>query len=110
VPAQIAAVADVAPRDAGAASGVVSTFYQVGGALGLAVVSTFANSRTTAALTGGASRQAALVDGFHRGLAVAAGLAAAGVLAALASPRPSALPDRATAVEAAEVAEGFIAV
>ncbi|MBL7495590.1 MFS transporter [Frankia sp. CNm7] len=101
VPAQIAAVVDVEPRDAGAASGVVTTFYQIGGALGLAVVSTLANSRTGAALAGGASEQTALVDGFHRGLAVATGLAAAGVLAALASPRVAAAKARATEAAAA---------
>ncbi|OHV31303.1 MULTISPECIES: MFS transporter [Pseudofrankia] len=102
VPAQIAAVVDIEPRDAGAASGVVTTFYQIGGALGLAVVSTLANSRTAAALTGGAPGQAALVDGFHRGLAAAAVLAAAGVITALGSPRLAPAPDRA--VEAAAVA------
>ena len=47
VPAQIAAVAEVREHDAGAASGVVTACYQVGGALGLAVITTIADSRVT---------------------------------------------------------------
>jgi EmrB/QacA subfamily drug resistance transporter len=87
VPAQIAAVVDVEHHEAGAASGVVTAFYQVGGAIGLAVATTLSLSRTTSALASGASQQQALVDGFHRGLIVAAVFAAINVLVTLVSPK-----------------------
>lgn len=77
VPAQITALSEVASEDAGAASGVINTGYQVGGALGLAVISTLATSATTAALTDGLSPQMALADGFQRGLLLTAVLGAA---------------------------------
>jgi hypothetical protein len=40
-------------RHAGSASGVISAAYQVGGAIGLAVVTTLATSKTTTALAHG---------------------------------------------------------
>jgi EmrB/QacA subfamily drug resistance transporter len=86
VPAQIAAVADFTVRDAGGASGVVTAGYQVGGALGLALINTLANSRVTGALGAGASQSEALVDGFHRGLLIAAAFAAVNVVIAVMTP------------------------
>src|SRR5690348_2072001 len=71
---QIAAVADVPAEDVGAASGIITTAFQVGGALGLAIVSTAATSRATAALAGGATQAHALTAGYHRGLLVAAAI------------------------------------
>jgi EmrB/QacA subfamily drug resistance transporter len=102
VPAQIAAVADVSNHEAGAASGVVSAFYQVGGALGLAVVTTLSLARATHALAQGAGQQQALVEGFHRGLLVAAAFTVVNVVVSLASPRLSPARERiAEAVVAA---------
>src|SRR3954453_15842259 len=69
---QIAAVAEVPHEDAGAASGIVSTAFQVGGAIGLALVSTGATSRVGDAVGAGASQPQALDDGFERGMLVAA--------------------------------------
>jgi EmrB/QacA subfamily drug resistance transporter len=89
VPAQIAAVADVKHHEAGAASGVVTAFYQVGGALGLAVVTTLSLSDTTSALASGASQQQALLDGFHRGLLVAGLFTVVTIGMSLVSPRIS---------------------
>jgi EmrB/QacA subfamily drug resistance transporter len=102
VPNQISAVASVPHALAGAASGAVTAAFQVGGALGLAVVTTLANARVTDALAAGASQADALAAGFQRGLVVAAVLSAANlVLALVAAPRM--LPD-AEAVVAAEAA------
>jgi hypothetical protein len=77
-----AGVAGVAKADSGVASALVNTFQQVGGAVGLGVLSTIAATRTTDVLH--AQPQAglpyALVEGFHRAFLVGGGLAAAGAL------------------------------
>ncbi|MFC6017599.1 DHA2 family efflux MFS transporter permease subunit [Plantactinospora solaniradicis] len=102
VPAQIVAVADVANHEAGAASGVVNAFFQVGGALGLGIVTTLSTTRVGDALAEGAGQQQALVEGFHRGLLVAAAFAVANVLLTLASPQLR--PDAEQVAEVAAVA------
>ena len=100
VPNQVVAVADVRHEDAGAAGGVVSAAFQIGGALGLAVISTLTNSHVTHLATTGSSPAEALTGGFHLGLAIAAGLAAANaILAAVASPQLR--PTEAELLEAA---------
>jgi predicted MFS family arabinose efflux permease len=98
VPNQIAAVVDVHNDDAGAASGIVSAVYQIGGALGLAIITTLSTTRAMDALAGGASQAAALTAGYHRGLAVAAALAAANIALCFAAPRLR--PDAAQAASA----------
>jgi EmrB/QacA subfamily drug resistance transporter len=88
VPNQITAVSSVPHALAGAASGAVTAAFQVGGALGLAIITTLANARVTDALAAGASQADALAAGFQRGLVVAAVLSAANlVLAMIAAPR-----------------------
>jgi EmrB/QacA subfamily drug resistance transporter len=77
MPLTLIATTGLADEDQGLASGLFNTSQQVGGALGLAVLSTLASSRMTA--TAG-SPQAALVTGFHW----AFGAAAIVTLAALA--------------------------
>jgi predicted MFS family arabinose efflux permease len=96
---QIAAVAEVPHSDAGAASGIVTTAFQVGGALGLAVVSTAATSRVGEALSHGAAQPVALAEGFQRGLYVAAGIALLNlIVGAIRAPRIT--PDEAIVAEA----------
>jgi EmrB/QacA subfamily drug resistance transporter len=101
VPAQIAAVVDVTHTDAGAASGVFTAFQQVGGAIGLAVVTTLATSRSVHALAGGASQSDALVDGFHRGLLVAAAFSVGTLAVTLLSPRLAPSADQIAGAAAA---------
>jgi EmrB/QacA subfamily drug resistance transporter len=96
---QIAAVAEVPHEDAGAASGIVTTAFQVGGAIGLAIISTAATSRTGEVLAHGATQPQALAEGFQRGLYVAAGIALLNLVVG-AIRAPSITPDEAIVAEA----------
>jgi len=83
VPISIAALAGVQAAEAGLASGLINTSQQIGGALGIAALSTIATSRTDDALAGGSTQAAALVSGFHGAFAAGAIIAALGVVATL---------------------------
>jgi EmrB/QacA subfamily drug resistance transporter len=87
VPVTLIATSGVSPDDAGLVSGMFNTSQQVGGALGLAVLSTLAANRTADELLGlgreptSADQASALVEGFHVAyLAGAVLLAIAGLL------------------------------
>ena len=84
VPVTLIATSGIDAGDAGLASGLLNTSQQVGGALGLAILSTLATSKTTSSLESGTDNAHALVDGFHIAyLAGAAFLFAGAVLLAL---------------------------
>jgi EmrB/QacA subfamily drug resistance transporter len=83
VPISIAALAGVQPAEAGLASGLINTSQQVGGALGVAVLSTIATSTTSNAVSTGTGVPFALTDGFQAAFIAAAGIAIVGVLAAI---------------------------
>jgi len=83
VPISIAALAGVRPNEAGLASGLFNTSQQIGGALGIAALSTIASSHTDSALASGTAVPNALVDGFTAAFVAGAIVAAAGIVAAL---------------------------
>jgi EmrB/QacA subfamily drug resistance transporter len=83
VPISIAALAGVQASEAGLASGLINTSQQIGGALGIAALSTIATSRTTDAMVSGSAPPVALVDGFSAAFTVGALVAAVGLVAAL---------------------------
>ncbi len=86
VPVQVAAFAGVADREAGLASGLVSTAQEVGGAVAVAMIATVAAARTTHVLargTGSVPLPVALAEGFRWGFMGAALVAVVGVLLAL---------------------------
>ena len=76
----ITAMSGVTHHEAGMASGLLNTAQQVGGALGLAVLSSVAASQIADA---GGHGPAALTDGFQSAFTVGAGFAALGVVLAL---------------------------
>ncbi|HYJ69574.1 MAG TPA: DHA2 family efflux MFS transporter permease subunit [Nocardioidaceae bacterium] len=83
VPISIAALAGVQNSEAGLASGLFNTSQQIGGALGIAALSTIASSQTDSALAVGTAVPDALVDGFTAAFAAGAGIAALGIITAL---------------------------
>jgi len=105
VPISIAALAGVEARESGLASGLINTSQQIGGALGIAALSTIATSRTTHALNVGTPLHNALVHGFTGAFVAGVAIAAVGVVAALALIRRSELEQAAPPVEIEPVLE-----
>jgi EmrB/QacA subfamily drug resistance transporter len=88
VPLTLSATTNLAADDQGLASGIFNTSQQVGGALGLAILSTVASDVTASRVAEGAGRPSpaalneALVDGFTAAFTVGAGLMITGMLLA----------------------------
>jgi hypothetical protein len=61
----IGALAGVTERDAGVASGLIDSSQQLGGAIGIALASTLAATRSRALLNQGHTAADALTGGFH---------------------------------------------
>ena len=101
VPISIAALAGVQPAEAGLASGLINTSQQIGGALGIAALSTIASSHTDSALASGTPLPSALVSGFSAAFVAGAIIAALGVLASLTMIRSRHLEQPVPATEPA---------
>jgi MFS family permease len=77
--------------DAGLASGLFNTTQQAGMAIGVAVLSTLAASRTEELLAAGRDQAAALTGGYRLAFTVSAGLLAAAFATGLAMPHSRAV-------------------
>ncbi|MFD8701667.1 MFS transporter [Kitasatospora sp. NPDC059648] len=80
------------PEDAGTASGLFNTTQQVGGALGVAVLTTLADGRSGALTAAGHPAAEALTGGFRLAFTVAAGLLAVALVLAAVVLRPTVNP------------------
>jgi EmrB/QacA subfamily drug resistance transporter len=83
VPITIAALAGTRPHEAGLASGLINTSQQIGGAVGIAVLSTIAVSTTEEAVADGTAVPVALTDGFVNAFWAGAAIAFVGVLVSI---------------------------
>jgi EmrB/QacA subfamily drug resistance transporter len=91
------AMSGATPSESGLASGLFQTTQQVGAALGLAVLATFATTRTADLQAAGATPDAALVGGYHLAFGIGAVLVAAALVLAVTVLRSDAQPAAALA-------------
>jgi EmrB/QacA subfamily drug resistance transporter len=82
------AMADVPAADAGLASGITNVSQQIGGALGLAVLSTVAADHTKGLLAADHGVASSLIGGYQVAFLAGAGTIAAGIVLAFALLRP----------------------
>jgi len=97
IPSLGTAISSARPEEGGLASGIVSTAYQIGSALGLAAMTAVATSQGADQL----GNAEALTDGFSAAFIGAAGIAVAGALLAAVTLRKPSVPQE----EAAEMSD-----
>lgn len=102
IPVTIAAVSGVPAERHGVASGMLNASRTLGGAVGLAVISTIATSRIDAMLHT-QPQLTALSDGYRLGFAVSAGLMAASVIIALLAFRGEGRGQKVNPIELATI-------
>jgi predicted MFS family arabinose efflux permease len=83
IPLSLAALSRVPAARNGVASALLNVSRQLGGALGLAVISTIVTAHTAASFAAGHAAPVALTDGFRTGFTVSAMLTCVSVVAAL---------------------------
>jgi EmrB/QacA subfamily drug resistance transporter len=98
-PMTAAAMGSVPVAKAGVSSGVLNTFRQVGGALGIAMMGAILTSRQTDALASGAGPAEAFLEGFHLALVIAAAITFAGAITAAILIRRVRHPEQAPVPE-----------
>ncbi|ADD42343.1 MFS transporter [Stackebrandtia nassauensis] len=98
------AMSEVAAEDSGVTSGLFNTTQQVGGAIGLAVVSTAVAARIDSTLADGGDKAQALTDGYGLGFGLGAAFVAVAWLVALTVLRQRAKPEAAGSDEPAVAA------
>jgi MFS family permease len=97
VPVSIAALSGIEPQEAGLASGLINTSQQIGGALGVAILTTVFTTRSTNLIESGTDQPQAFVSGFSLAFWVAAAFAGISILATLFALRRSDLEQTAPA-------------
>ncbi len=86
-PMTAAALSSVPVDKAGVGSGMLNTFRQVGGSVGIALMGAILASGSKSALAGGATKADAFMNGLHHSLYVAAVIAFAGAATAFGTIR-----------------------
>jgi predicted MFS family arabinose efflux permease len=96
VPVTIAALSQVAPQDAGLASGLINTSQQIGGAIGVAIASTiftsYVNANLRPTLRSGGTIQQVYTTGYQHAFWALIGLALLGALFAFVLLRGTEAP------------------
>jgi EmrB/QacA subfamily drug resistance transporter len=100
VPVSIAALAGVPPIEAGLASGLINTTQQIGGALGVAILTTVSTTRSENLLEDNVATPVALTDGFSLAFWVGVAFAGISILATLLAIKRSDLQAQPAAASA----------
>ncbi len=96
IPMSLAALSGVPDRIAGVASGLLNTSQQLGGAVGVALISTISNDRASSLANGGKPTLEDITGGYRWGFGVAAIFALGSFGVALAVLRRDDVPPAAT--------------